>query len=210
MNIRTASASLGLQGLVWNSFSAATTNSAYAKIAPPSQVVTNLTTVLGASKAGASQLILGVSSGVLPAWIIPGAAVAINVTYGGISYIFGQVVREVTATTLTLAMNPMSDTTFSTALANVSLDAVGGAVVNTVTLIIQAQKAMFSVLSGAGGNVNLAPVADSNGANPGYFVTITAGGSEYEVTAQPGSKFDIGAWWAQSSAGTVNLTCRFL
>ncbi len=212
MNIRVSSASLGLQGLIWSAFTVATSAAAFVKIAPPSFTVDKITTALGAASAGLSKVVLTVASaGILPAWAVPGAAVNVNVTKGGVPLVFGAVVKDIAAngTTITFAMSAIGGQSLSTAFTNASLDAIAGAVVNTVTLNIQCQKAMFSLPSTAANNVNIAPAADANGANAPYSATLTPG-SEYEVTAPFGSKFDLADWWVQSAGGTPSLTIRFL
>jgi hypothetical protein len=211
MNIRTATASLGLQGLVWNSFGVAAAATAYAQIGNPNFTVDKITTILGASPGGLSQMILTVAGGgIAPAWAIPGAAVTVNVTKGGITAAFSTIIRDVSASgkTITFAMNPLSGNTFSTAYTAAALDAIAGSVVNTITLTIEAQIAVFSS-PGGGVAILVAPAADANGANSPYFYSIAAG-AEYTVQAPTGSKFDLASWWIKSASATPTLGIRFI
>ena len=119
MNVRVSSASLGgLQGLRWNSFQVTTSNAKYNPITAPSFTVDKITTVnnaastntdtLGANTAIQSVILTVASSGICPAWCIPGAAVSVNVTKGGIPYKFATTIREVSAdgTKITFAWGP--------------------------------------------------------------------------------------------------------
>ena len=94
--------------------------------------------------------------------------------------VFAAPIKELSADgkTITLSMGQNLQQAFTKSLANVALDAIAGTVVNSITLIIQCQKAMFQVQTGQAANINLAPVADATGANPPYFVTVAAGGAD--------------------------------
>lgn len=88
-----------------------------------------------------------------------------------------------------------------------TIDSGSGAVPTpSLKLIIQCQKAMFSASSG---NSIIAPAVDANGNAP-YQVTLTSGGAEYEVTAQPGCKFDLADWQVKQSGGAATLAVRFM
>lgn len=219
MNFRASSAGLGLTALRWNAFIMAATSAKLIPIVPPSFVVAQITTTLGAEGMAVAQYKFIVngsrsSPAVIPAWCVPGAGVSINVTVGGVPIVFSGIVKDIDTTSgLYFTISPSSNQqamSITTAWTNQNLDAIATGIVNSVTLLIQCQKAMLSVASNAGGNVTIAPVADVNGANPNYTVTLTAGGSEYEITAPFGAKFDLADWFVQSSASTVNLQIRFL
>jgi len=81
--------------------------------------------------------------------------------------------------------------------------------VNSITLVIQAQKIMFGVAAGQSNAISIAPVADAAGAAP-VSDSLAVGGAEYEITAPTGSKFDIADWWAKSAGGTPSLSIRFI
>jgi hypothetical protein len=211
----------GLQGLTWNAFTATpASTTSFAQITPPSFVCNKLTTTLvGQATAGAT-FTLTAALGILPAWAIPGAHVAVNVTLGGIFYKFSALIRDTVPSSglVTFVLgsqngNPSLILGKNTAgvvtpFTNQNLDSIGGNVVNTVTLNAQCQKAMFQVPSGNA--VILAPVADANGVNAPYSVTLAAGGNEYEITAPTGAKFNLADFWIMGSGGLSPVTIRFL
>ena len=199
----------GLQILRYNGFSTTVPGTTYTQIAPPSFVVTNLSgTQPTAYQSVVQTYTATIGSGVLPAWCIPGAPVYINVTYNGMTYTWATVIKDIDTTaghffTFCNADNQtVINSTFSWAL-----DAVAGSVVNSVTLCTVCQKAMLQVPAGSA-NVTISPVADFNGANPGYPTLLTAGGPEYELVQPTGSKFDITDWYAASATDTATLNIR--
>ena len=200
---------MNLQGLKWNAFSVTPGTSVYGQITPPSFVVNKITTKMGAAQSGISQMILTVASGVLPAWAVPGAGVNVNITKAGVTSACAWTIRDVTATTVTLAAPVDSDQVFTATYTNASLDAVAGSVVNTVTLVIQCQKAIFNCPTGSAASTNVAPVADSNGANAPYVFTLAAGTTTYELDAPVGAKFDLADFWIYST-GSSALNIMFL
>ena len=226
MNVRTSSASESrLTGLIWNAVSIATAVNGgnFTKIAAPSFTVDKITTYQNrpqasqwpATAAGPNlinQIVLTVASGgICPAWCIPGAAVKVNVTIGGIPVVFSTVIRDVSSDgkKITFAMTQGLSNTLTQTFNAAALDAIAAGIVNSITLIMEFQKAMFTVPAGAGNSVLIAPTADANGANAPWFQTLTPGGSEYEITAPTGAKFDLADWWLQAVAGTPNISIRF-
>jgi len=157
------------------------------------------------------------TSGVLPAWVQPGVGInlkaSVTVSSRSLDLSSYYVVRSVDTVGGTYfdvdaprSHEARSAVAFTQTLTVTNLDSGSGVVtVPLVSLIMQAQKAMFAASSGS---VILAPAVDLTGAAP-YSITLTSGGAEYEVSSQPCSKYDLSDWSVKwSTAGT--LAVRFL
>jgi hypothetical protein len=212
--IPTPTGALNIAALRWNSFQQAA-GANYAAISAtltPSavQVINNAGTGYYPSMVYRFYV-----AGTLPGWIQPGVGVIIaaSVTVSGNSIKLSDdyVVKAVDPSGTYFDVNAprpngsRDAAAFTATLAKTNLDTgSGGTVTPLVTLVAQCQKAMFKAASGT---VIIAPTV-AVGAAGDYEITLT-GTSEYEVTAQPGSKFDLSDWSVkQSGAGT--LAVRFL
>jgi hypothetical protein len=210
MFFRTSSGALGLTNLRWNGVAISVGTAALAALTLPSFVVNKISSVLGAQGVAASQFTLTIAAGVVPSWAQPGAGVAVNVTIGGIPILLGGVIKDITSTTIVISPAGTDGRSITTAWTNQSLDAVAGSVVNTVTLNMICQRAFFYLPSTATQNVNLAAVADSNGANPGFQYAITPGDAPFELEAPVGAKFDLSDLFFQAVTSSQTLQILFM
>lgn len=157
-----------------------------------------------------------VPSGVLPAWVQPGAAVKIaaSVTIAARSYDFSDTytVRNVDSGGTYFDVNPHSGgdaVAFSQLIAKTAVDSGAGAQPTPlVNLDVKCQKAMLQCTAGT---VIVAPVIDHSGNAP-YSITLTplaTGGQEYDKTVFDPDKFDLADWYVKYS-GSGTLTVCFL
>lgn len=111
----------------------------------------------------------------------------------------------------TITISPQGDDArgITKAYNNAALDATGGGVVNTVTLNLICQTVIITNPTGNAAAINYAPVADANGANPGYTIPIAAAGS-VTLTSPVGAKFDIADLFFESATGTQTLLFAFI
>lgn len=211
MKLFTCSGALGIQLLRWNSFQQ-TGTAAYvpltATLTPES--ITVLLEVSGGHYGVFKYRFSNAAK--LPGWIRPGAAVKIDasVTLDSVSYdVSGWYIVsgidetdglyfDVPAPRPHSSGNPAA---FTKTVVETALDDGSPGVTPLVTLNIQAQKVMFSGDEG----VLIAPNIDTDGVAD---CEIDLSGGSYEVTAQPGSKFDLADWYMKGN--TKVLTVRFL
>lgn len=215
-SILTSTAALGgLTPLSWNSFSQAGTGSYVSLSALFVPATITVAPQEGSGRYPNFYYQFGVSAGVIPAWIKPGVGVSVvaSVTIGGVSYDVSNayIVKSIdTVNGAYFIVNAPSPSGGRNAVAltqsvsSTNLDNTSGAQPNpAVSLIMQAQKAMFGA---SVGSVTIAPVVDHNGGAPNSEV-LTSGQAEYEVDAPTGAKFDLADW---SFTGTGTLYVRFL
>jgi hypothetical protein len=211
-SILTSSAALnGLTPLRWNAFSQAATGN-FAPLAVsfmPAQVTVFAQQGAGRYPSFAYQFNVYAGSP-LPPWVQAGTGVLVNasVTVNGKSINLSShyIVKNADPMGNFFVVNAPSPSgsrdagAFTQPLAQTNLD--NGA---AVSLVMQAQKAMFGC---SNGSVVIAPVVDAAGNAPDGE-TITAGQAEYEITAPTGCKFDLADWQVRSDNGGT-LFVRFL
>lgn len=216
-SILTSSAALnGLTPLRWNAFSQLATNAFAALSASFVPATVTVYPQAGQGPYPDFAYEFGVA-GMLPPWVQPGVGLAVNasVTVGRTSFDLSShyIVKAIdTAGGTYFVVNGPSPsgardvTALTQQLAQTNLDNGGGTVTSpTVSLIMQAQKAMFGC---SNGSVVIAPVVDFAGNAPDAE-TVTAGTGQYEITAPTGMKFDLSDWRVKSATGGT-LFVRFL
>ncbi len=205
-NLRVSTAGLGLQSLRWNGISVVA-GAAYAAITPPSFTVDKITTVRGAGQGAQTSIVrlTVAAAGTVPAWLFPGVAVGIDITVAGVTLRFSGTVRDV-ATDGT-ALDLVSNEQITSLYAAQALDAIAGAVVNSVTLRMQCQKAMLTLPAGAV-SVLFSPNAKADGTV--LWSQTIAASQEYEITAPIGSKFNLADYYIKSAGADQALLIRFI
>ena len=202
-----ATASLGLVPLQSNSFSISVSSNTFARIAAPAATLYSLTTLSQNSKNINGLRFFMTGGTVVPSWLKVGAAVTLagktSSGSGAISLteLGGVLVSNVDA----------SGTYFDVAVKNhlfaatLTADVLQSA---TATLIIHAQKIIFSTPATNMVAVTVADGADYNG-NVAWSQDLAAGVG-YEVLAPTGSKISATDWFAKVASGTQTLIIRFL
>jgi hypothetical protein len=214
-------AGLAIQPLTWNAVALTTTSASYVSLASLATFTPNTLAVISQTTSYYGYFLyrFAVTSGVLPAWIINGAAISVaaSVTISGKSYTVSSeyIIQNVDSNGLYFdvarpKVGASDAVELNTAFAATALDNGSGNVITPlVTLIMQAQKAMFQCTNGS---VSIAPVVDHSGNAPYSIplVPLATPGQEYEVTAQVASKFDLKDWYVKSTnAGSSTLAIRF-
>lgn len=202
--------------LRWLSFSQAATGSYAALAASFTPIQLQVISVGTSGNYKTFNYRFSITSGALPAWIQPGTAVniAASVTVNGVSNNVSDayVVRAIDPLGLYFDVDGVRPhgsqdaVAFTQTFAATNLDSGSGVITTPlVSLLMQCQKAMLQCTAGS---VLVAPVVDHAGNAP-YTVTLAAGGSEYEITAQYGSKFDLSDL-SIKQVGSGTLAIRFL
>ena len=201
----TATAALGIIGLRWLSFTQANPGGSYvalgASITPTHVAVISL----NGSPAYPS-FAYRFTAASLPSWIKPGSpvkiAASVTLSSNSIDISGYYIVSAISGSTFTVVV-PREGSRITMAVASTALDSGSGKVATPlVSLVMQCQKAMLKASSGS---VTIAPAVGSTGAAD-YEVSLDTNSGEYEVTSQPGSKFDLADW---SVKGTGTLAVRF-
>jgi hypothetical protein len=209
-SLLTSTAALGLTPLRWNAFSQANPGASYVPLAASFTPTRFEAVVQLGSSSYLSLAYRFWADGSQPAWVKPGTGLCISagVTINGTTLDLSgsYLVKSVSAEGKYFEVNAPSPNGVRDA---VSLNQPLGQMTFadspavSVALLLQAQKAM---LCASEGTVSVAPVVDGGSKAP-YSVSLTAGNSEYELTAQTGSKFDLGDWLV---SGSGTLSVRFI
>lgn len=201
-----STASLAIHLLRQVSFSITPNSGAYRNIVPPNFAITTVSTVNNSSgqEAVVTALTFGMGGATVPSWLKAGVAVVIA----------GTVLTQTTLIAGTFVVQTVSaDGKSFTVIVPRSngLSATWtnqGITTGTATLLIQAQKAIFTTPSSNTGNITITDGVDVNNASQGWSVAIGAGLS-YEVDMPTGSKFDLKDWAVQGN-GSDTLQIRFV
>ena len=196
--------------LAFNGFTATIPGqAAYSQLTMPSWTLAKISTAAGTGNFPAvatMRFYTTAQAATLPAWLQPGCAVKIAAVYSGADVGGSYTVRAVDPNGTWFEVVPRAHARLVTAVASpTALDAGSW----SATLIAICQKAMIVVPSSAGSAVNMSPNAMFNGTAPGQVTPLPNNGTEYELMAPGGAKFDLADLWFQAGSQS-SVQIRFI